>query len=156
MMSAARTRLRSEVPHLRRYARVLAQSPSDADRLVRRCLKRALATYDRRNPDQDLRIWLFQILHLSAGSSRQRKRSAHAESLAGGVFTARDASRYLEVVARALEHLSLEQREVAFLVAVERLTYEQTATVLGLSSRTVHTRISEAREAMSKSLQTLL
>lgn len=151
-MTTVPARLRPEVPHLRRYARILTRSPGESGQLVRQCLKQALARYDRRNPDEDIRIWLFQILH----NLHRHKRSGHAESSIGTVSTGRDVSRYLEVVSHTLEHLSIEYREVAFLVAVERLTYEEAAAVLGLSSRTVQIRLSEAREALRQALQSAL
>lgn len=152
MMTTVRVRLRLEVPHLRRYARILTRSPGGADHLVRQCLKRALARYSRRNPDEDIRIWLFQILH----NLHQPKWSGHAEPSTSPVFTGRDVSRYLEVVVQALECLPIEYREIVFLVTIERLTYEEAATVLGLSSRTVQARLSEAREALRQALQAAL
>lgn len=152
MITTVRTRLRSEIPHLRRYAQILTRCPNEADHLVRRCLEQVLARSARRSPHQDIRIWLFQTLH----DLHRHKRSGHTESSTGTPLTEQGVSRYLEVVLHALDHLPIEYREIGFLVIVERLTYEEAATVLSVSSRTVKTKLSEAREALRQALQSAL
>jgi RNA polymerase sigma-70 factor (ECF subfamily) len=49
-----------------------------------------------------------------------------------------------EVVARALDSLPLRQREVFSLVKFDEMSYDETATVLGISQKTVHQHLVKA------------
>lgn len=51
---------------------------------------------------------------------------------------------------RALRSLSIEQREVLLLVAVEQLSYAQTAKALAISIKTVMSRLSQARARLQQ------
>lgn len=57
---------------------------------------------------------------------------------------------YLKDLQRALETLGDDQREVLFLVVSEGLTYEQTARAINVPVGTIMSRLSRAREALSK------
>jgi len=54
---------------------------------------------------------------------------------------------------RALLKLPPEQREVLLLVAVEQMSYEQVARVLGVPAGTVMSRLSRARERLRALLE---
>jgi RNA polymerase sigma-70 factor (ECF subfamily) len=58
----------------------------------------------------------------------------------------------LEDVDRVLRSLSVDQREVVLLVAVEQLTYEQVSRTLDIPIGTVMSRLSRARERMRQLL----
>jgi len=49
---------------------------------------------------------------------------------------------------RGLDHLPERQRSVVLLISVENLTYTETATVLGISSRTVMEQLANGRERL--------
>jgi RNA polymerase sigma-70 factor (ECF subfamily) len=51
---------------------------------------------------------------------------------------------------RALRRLPIEQREVLLLIAVEQLSYAQTAKALAISLKTVMSRLSQARARLQQ------
>jgi RNA polymerase sigma-70 factor (ECF subfamily) len=144
------------VPALRRYAVALLGSQQDADDLVHDCLVRALdRLHTRRNDDGDLRAWLLAILHNLFISQRRRaaarpdtKPLHGAEGIPVGVpGTQEGALRWRELV-RALYSLPEDQRAVILLVALEDLSYAETARVLGIPVGTVMSRLSRGRERL--------
>jgi Sigma-70 region 2 len=62
-MGDIRSRLVTEIPRLRRYARPLTSDFTAADDLVQDCLVRALSKSHLWQEGSDLRAWLFTILH---------------------------------------------------------------------------------------------
>jgi RNA polymerase sigma-70 factor (ECF subfamily) len=58
----------------------------------------------------------------------------------------------LQDVDRVMRSLSVEQREVILLVAVEQLTYDQVSRALDIPIGTVMSRLSRARERMRQLL----
>ena len=56
-------RIAGEIPRLRRYARALFRSNTEADDLVQMCLLRALTKQHLWQEGTNLRAWLFTILH---------------------------------------------------------------------------------------------
>lgn len=148
----------SEVPQLRRYARVLTGNLEQADRLVLETLTCARRKQHRWQQRTSLRTWLFTIMHdLHRDQSPYLWRKL-TQTLLNGRGPPAGMS---EIPASAVQsgagpspilvHLSrlpVEQREVLMLVAVERLAYAEIATVLGVPIGTVLARLNCAREAM--------
>ena len=66
--------LRLLIPRLRRFAVSLTRNPSNADDLVQACLERALAKWNDKRPDGDLRAWLFSILYRQFLDAHRRSR----------------------------------------------------------------------------------
>ena len=68
---------------LRRFARTLLRGDRErADDLVQDCLERALAHWHKRQPDRELRGWLFTILfNRFVTDHRRRKREYWHRSL---------------------------------------------------------------------------
>ncbi|MBV1708115.1 MAG: RNA polymerase sigma factor [Hyphomicrobiales bacterium] len=146
--------LEPEIPRLRRFAYALTRDRAAADDLVQDTLERALSRWQVRRRQSSLRAWLFAILrNLFLDSLRQRgRRGAHVGLEALQHMPAegdmQHAGEGLRDVIAGLERLSEEQRSVLLLVAVEELSYEEAAAVLGVPAGTVMSRLGRAREKM--------
>jgi RNA polymerase sigma factor (sigma-70 family) len=147
------------IPALRRYARALLRDRTAADDLVQDCLERAVGRWHQRRADGDARSWMFTILHnLALNRMRQtarRGRYVHIEEADEAVLS-RPALQEEGLLRRdlrqALDDLPEEQRSVLLLVAVEGLSYAETATVLDLPVGTVTSRLARARDRMYRAV----
>jgi RNA polymerase sigma-70 factor (ECF subfamily) len=150
--------IKANIPHLRRYARLLCSSPDLADDLVQDCLLRAIRKLDTFEPGTNLRAWLFTILAnhyrtelrrlqtyraIDPIAIRQRTSSIEQPSQPIDLATLRDA----------LSGLSDSYRQILLLCGVEGLTYEEAAAVMGVPIGTVRSRLSRARAVLRKALQ---
>lgn len=145
------------VPHiaaLRRYARALLGNAVEADDLVQECLIRALAQTRPWDQIRNARAYLFTILH-NVHVDRRRSRSNTVtdmpldHSLRQLSYPAPQPRRLeLNDLAAALKKLPEEQRKVILLVAVEGMSYAETAKVLGIPIGTVMSRLSRGRETL--------
>ncbi len=145
------------VPALRRYAWALSHDRTAADDLVQDCLERAVSRWHQRRNDEDVRPWLFAILH-NLAITRLRRMASRPRHVAlddvGEAAFAVDAPqedrlRYRDLLA-GLAQLSEDQRAVLLLVAVEELSYADVASVLGVPVGTVMSRLSRARDRLFK------
>jgi len=147
--------LLAEIPRLRRYARGLTGDIARADDLVQDTLERALVKGRLWRPG-NLRAWLLTMMHnvfvnqyRAAGALDYRAPEDLPE------FAVRPQQLdgiELRELERALQQLSPEQREVLLLVALEDLSYDETARVLGTPVGTVMSRLSRARERLRQVL----
>lgn len=146
----------SAVPVLRRYALNLSRHPNDVEDLVHDTLLRAIerkATFD---PARNLRTWLLAILHnlhidqmRSGKSGRARDRDFITQT--GNAFAPNQLdSVRLSQVRRAFAILPPEQRDAVRLVAMEGLSYDEAARVLGVPAGTVMSRLSRGRDALKR------
>lgn len=145
------------VPALRRYARALMKDRSAADDLVQDCLERAIERWHQRRNEENSRAWIFAILHNLAMTRLRHaaRRPSHIEldevdarSLSVSAHQ-EDRLRYRDLLS-ALDQLPAEQRAVLLLVTVEELSYADTARALDIPIGTVMSRLSRARERLSK------
>ena len=150
-----RDKLVGEIPYLRRFARGLARDRSRADDLVQECVERALTREHLYDPSRNLRTWLFTILrNLYLNKIRdERARPVVSEAKFDELLAAPPGGSQFDVVlARqvltAMEALSVEHREVLLLVAVEGLSYRETAEIIGTPTGTVMSRLARAREQL--------
>lgn len=143
------------IPRLRRYARALVSDRAAADDLVQDTLERALTKLHLFRRGTDLRAWLFTVMH---NVRVNQLRAAHPtdaleddmpelaqRATQGDALLVRDLER-------AIATLPLAQREVLLLVALEDLSYEQAAQVLGTPIGTVMSRLARAREKLRLSM----
>jgi RNA polymerase sigma factor (sigma-70 family) len=139
------------IPRLRRYARALAGDRAAADDLVQDTLERAWVKFHLYRDGTDLRAWLFTVMH---NVHVNRVRSARVvdplddetpemaqRGTQGDALVLRDLDR-------AIVRLPDEQREVLLLVALEDMSYDEVARVLGIPIGTVMSRLSRAREKL--------
>jgi RNA polymerase sigma-70 factor (ECF subfamily) len=143
------------VPALRRYARALTHDPDRADDLVQDCLERAIRKRGLWRPSGSVRSWVFRILLNVHRNDLRRLRRAPAplslEVLAGSDPAGPDVQPgrlALAETARAMQALSLEQREVLLLIAVEEMSYAEAAMVLSIPVGTLMSRLARARAAL--------
>jgi RNA polymerase sigma-70 factor (ECF subfamily) len=156
-MPSSANDLVSELPRLRRYARVLTGDPELADSLVAATLVRFRQGSAETASHATRSLELFALLR--AVSLEQALPGAHRAPGSTGFpgpvkwAQAQPASarplpdRAVEIFAQ-LGKLPLEQREVLVLVAVERLSYGDVATLLRIPVATVISRLSQARAAL--------
>lgn len=158
-MSDPGERIVDYIPRLRRYARVLLRGDVlAADDLVQDCLERALSKLHRWRRGSDLRAWLFTIMHNLYVNQVRRACNAPQfvglpdEDMGPADPVAAESDLELRDLARAVEELAPDQREILLLVCVEGLRYQEVAAVLGIPEGTVMSRLSRARRQLRASL----
>jgi RNA polymerase sigma-70 factor (ECF subfamily) len=147
------------IPALRRYARGLVRNRAAADDLVQDCLERAVSHWNRRR-EGDPRPWLFTILHNLAVSQfrRSARRGKHiaideANDDDLGQDAVQEQKLMYQDVLDGLARLPEDQRAVLLLIAVEDLSYAETANVLDIPIGTVMSRLSRAREKLQQEIE---
>ena len=138
---------------LRRYAIALVGNHADADDLVQEALKRALVYFDGDRKIDNLRAYLFTILHNVRIDLLKQKLRAGTQIPVDDVplvaVSASQSDRFAcRQVVEAIRHLSEEHREVLLLVGLEEMSYREAAEVLDLKIGTVMSRLSRARAAL--------
>jgi RNA polymerase sigma factor (sigma-70 family) len=141
------------IPRLRRYARALTGGRLPADDLVQDTLERAWSKRHLWRQGSDLRAWMFTIMHnvyVNQVRARVTETTVPLEHEAYDVPARDGPMDMLEVAAidAALRQLPDNQREVLLLVALEQLSYVETASALGVPVGTVMSRLSRARERL--------
>jgi len=144
------------IPRLRRYARALAGERAAADDLVQDTLERAWSKLHLFRRGTDLRAWLFTVMHNVYVNQVRAARPTDAleddmpelaqRASQGDALLVRDLERAISALPEA-------QREVLLLVALEDLSYEETARVLGIPIGTVMSRLARAREKLRTLMQ---
>jgi RNA polymerase sigma-70 factor (ECF subfamily) len=146
-------RVQELIPRLRRYARALTGERGAADDLVQDTLERAWNKLHLWRHGSDLRAWLFTIMH-NVHVNQVRSRAAGPmvplDDDAADAPVRPTQCDMLEVrdIDAALRRLPLEQRQVVLLIALERMSYEETAKTLGIPIGTVMSRLARARERL--------
>ena len=147
------TRVDELIPRLRRYARALTGERSAADDLVQDTLERAWTKLHLWRTGSDLRAWLFTIMHNVHVNQVRSRASATTLPLDDDMPEApvrATQADMLEVrdIDSALGRLPVEQREVLLLVALEHMSYQQSADTLGIPIGTVMSRLARGRERL--------
>jgi RNA polymerase sigma-70 factor (ECF subfamily) len=156
MEQRRRAEMLEALPKLRRFARSLTGHPADGDDLTQSTIERAL---ERGIPSGfDTTRWMFKVcknLYIDGIRAQNvRERAAphlveddpvRGERVALGELSLRE-------VDTAMQSLSDEQRAVIALVAVEGLTYRETAEILDVPVGTVMSRLSRARATLAERL----
>ncbi|PTX08341.1 RNA polymerase subunit sigma-24 [Achromobacter mucicolens] len=146
------------IPSLRRYARGLTGDPDRADDLVQDTLERAWSRYSRWQKRGELRAWMFGIMHnhfIDGVRAAGRRSDQTAPGDLPDAPVRATQTDHLEVrdLDRCLLALPAEQREVLLLIAVEDLSYQETARILAVPIGTVMSRLSRAREKLGALMQ---
>jgi len=151
--------LLAALPRVRRYARILTEDAERADELVQEMLSRARLIEPESPSGATLVVRLFAILRstyldefapgrprapLPNGRARELTATADAESTGSAIEA--NAPRSNDLLTQLLR-LPLENREVLVLVAVERMSYDEIATLLAIPLATVLARLTQARES---------
>lgn len=148
----------SYVPVLRRYARGLVHNKSDADDLVQDCLVRALSKMHLFEPGTNLKAWLLSIVHnIFLDGTRKAKRTRDFATAVtsmdqgNGNVTRPNQFHRIELmdISKALAALPAAQRSTLLLIALQGLSYEETAKITGVPVGTVRSRLSRGRSALT-------
>ncbi|MFX4220891.1 MAG: RNA polymerase sigma factor [Thalassobaculum sp.] len=147
------------VHQLRRYARLLCGNAVDADDLVQSTLEKAVRHTGRFREGQDLRVWLFAILHntfrssIRESRSRRDRETSWFEAGQSTVSGTQEASAELSRVLAAIGDLPTQQREVLLLVSVEGFSTEEIAYTMDIPVGTVRSRLARGREMLRRVLE---
>lgn len=142
------------IPALRRYARALTRDADRADDLVQDCIERAIRKRGLWSPVGPLRAWLFKILlNLYRNDIRFRQRRGEMVPLDSllvepAVPAPQPGRIALSEMSRALEQLPDEQREALLLVVIDGASYQEAASILGIPTGTLMSRLGRARATL--------
>lgn len=146
-----------------RFALRLTRHEADAQDLVQRCYLRALERQHQWQSGTSLLSWLFAIMHsvwINELRSAQRRREGNLGNLGG-----EDAFEHIEDVSgsadpeyqmlckqvvQSVQALPDAQRVVMILIAVEGLSYRETADALDIPIGTVMSRLARARLTLGR------
>ncbi len=145
------------VPNLQRFARSLLRSHVGADDLLQNTLLRAWRSRASFAPGTNLEAWLFTIMrnqfyneHRKRGREVQDEDGAQAERMVS--LPEQGGHLDLSDVQAALDRLAPPMRQALVLVAIENLTYEETAAVMHCRIGTVKSRVWRARTQLAEML----
>ena len=149
------------LPRLRRFARSLTRDGADADDVLQVAVERALKARLQWQPGTRLDAWMMKIVRncwIDEVRSRTRRSETFVPEEAGagtGVPAHEDIERRAELmdVAKAMDSLSPEQREVIALVLVEGLAYREAAELLEIPIGTLTSRLTRGRIALAQRLE---
>ena len=159
-MEAFERELLTLLPRLSRFARSLARDAADADDLMQAALEKALKSRDLWRPGTRLDAWMLKIMRncwideVRSRTRRTRTFAPEEEGAGVGTEAAEGRSADRDAVDRAMNELPPEQREVVALVLVEGLSYREAAELLDLPMGTLTSRLSRARQALVRTLET--
>lgn len=143
---------------LRRYTLAMTRNAADADDLVQECFKRVLS-YSRSGREIDnLRAYLFTILtnvHRDELARRRRRgTSVPIENELNNIACAPRQTARLEWsdLARALDAIPDQQKQVVLLIGLLGESYEKAAEMLNIPMGTVMSRLSRGRSALREAM----
>jgi RNA polymerase sigma-70 factor (ECF subfamily) len=144
------------------FALTLARNRTAAEDLVQETYARALAARRRLAPSENVRGWLFTILHNAWRNELRRRRPAAlddtpglAENLPDGEEDPEkslDRKETRERLRNAIASLPGPFQEVVVLRCVEEFSYKEIATILGCPAGTVMSRLARARALLRENL----
>ena len=149
------------LPRLRRFGLSLTKDLDSADDLVQGACERALTRLDQLRDGSRLDSWLCRIIY-TQWIDTLRRRQVRSEKLivlsreTESRSASSDADPHFSTsldVRTALESLSEEHRAAVMLVCVEGYGYAEAADVLNVPAGTIASRVSRAREMMSRRLR---
>jgi len=144
--------VRCHATRVRHYALRLVRDPWLADDVLQETFLRAWKHWSTFRSDSNREAWLIRICRnvafdLLAQRNRRRESPLRDEETSG-------ASSLLSLdTSEALLDLSLEHREVIFLVDFLEYEYDVAAEILGVPVGTVRSRLHRARSALRTSMR---
>lgn len=133
-----------------------------AEELLQEVFLRLCRFAPRLAPETQIALWLYTVAR-NLARSHYRWAAVNADRLLGlaqlteadhpvSPFDMTSARELERAVERALQRLSLDQRELLILVAVERVPSADAARVLGLSPVALRQRLSRARKQLADAI----
>ena len=128
-----------------------------ADDLVQDTLERACAKWRLWVAGSDLRAWLFTLMHNIYVNQRRSAKvalnSVNIDDVEAELQAPASSSDAPLDLSRCLQRLPADQRAVLLLVALEDMSYEEAAKVLGIPMGTVMSRLSRARSRLRELME---
>jgi len=147
------------LPRLRRFARGLTGTATEADDLVQAACERALAREHQFQEGTRFDSWMFRIVQtiwidqIRARDVRREDGDIAEERLGTDEPERRIEARLaLDEVRRAIDRLPADQRATLMLVTVDGLSYKEAAEVAGVPVGTIMSRLARARVALQVQL----
>jgi RNA polymerase sigma-70 factor (ECF subfamily) len=155
----------AHIDALYNLARYLTRDPSEAEDLVQETYERALRAWDQREPDTNVKAWLFRILRnafisryrqglrrpaLELYDTTEESPEGASRETAGSVAGAESEQMHRLVsgeIEAALRTLS-EDARTAILLDLEGFTENEVAQIVGCAVGTVKSRLNRARAAL--------
>ncbi len=154
--------LQELLPGVWTFALRISRDPRDAEDLVHRAYLRALERMDELKPETAPLNWMFSIVcslwfndvRVRSGRHRtsQEWNERFIKAIAGPAAHPPASDVTKRRIVAAVEQLPDAQRVVMLLVAVEGLSYDETANVLDVPVETVMHRLSRARRTVGAQL----
>jgi RNA polymerase sigma-70 factor, ECF subfamily len=145
------------IPHLRAFARSLTRNRDRADDLVHDAAVRALAAADQFTPGTNFKAWIFTILRNLYYNEGRKDHSRNvpfdeATVTEHAIPATQEAALEFCDFRRAFWQLGEDHREVLMLVGASGLSYEEAAEICGCAIGTIKSRVSRARQELTKLL----
>jgi len=152
-----RSALVDSIPHLRAFARSLTRNRDRADDLVHDAAVRALAAADQFSPGTNFKAWIFTILrnlYYNEGRKNHSRNVPFDETTVTehAIPPTQEAALEFCDFRRAFWQLGEDHREVLMLVGASGLSYEEAAKICNCAIGTIKSRVSRARQELTKLL----
>ena len=149
-----RDQLLALLPSLRAFSRGLCGRRDMADDLAQDTMMRAWAARASYAQGSNFRAWMFMIMRNQFYTTlRKNARMTSLDpEVAERVLVAAPAQQNgIDVadVAKALQKLPAEQREVLLLIGANGVSYEEAAAIIGCAIGTVKSRLARGRSALA-------
>lgn len=152
--AAFKQQLTDIIRPLRAFARGLCAQRDLADDMVQEAMMRAWSARRSFTPGTNFRAWIFMILRNQYYTTlRKNSRIVAWDPEAAERLLVSPPSQHagIEVddVAKALQQVTPEQREVLLLVGANGLSYEEAAEIMNCAVGTIKSRLARGRAALS-------
>jgi RNA polymerase sigma-70 factor (ECF subfamily) len=149
-----RDQLVALLPSLRAFSRGLCGHREMADDLAQDTMMRAWAARASYTQGTNFRAWMFMIMRNQfyttiRKNSRMTSLDPEVAERVLVVAPAQQNGINVDDVAKALQKLPAEQREVLLLIGANGLSYEEAAEVIGCAMGTVKSRLARGRTALA-------
>ncbi len=149
-----RDQLVALLPSLRAFARGLCRHREMADDLAQDTMMRAWAARESYTQGSNFRAWMFMIMRNQfyttlRKNSRMTSLDPEVAERVLVIAPAQQNGINVDDVAKALQMLPTEQREVLLLIGANEMTYEEAAEVIGCAIGTVKSRLARGRAALT-------
>jgi RNA polymerase sigma-70 factor, ECF subfamily len=149
-----RDQLVALLPSLRAFARGLCRHRDMADDLAQDTMMRAWAARASYTQGSNFRAWMFMIMRNQfyttlRKNSRMTTLDPEVAERVLVVAPAQQDGINVDDVAKALQRLPAQQREVLLLVGANGVSYEEAAEIMGCAVGTVKSRLARGRAALA-------
>ncbi|HEV2900419.1 MAG TPA: sigma-70 family RNA polymerase sigma factor [Pseudaminobacter sp.] len=156
-MPTERSEFVALIPALRAFARTLSRDGSEADDLVQETLMKGIANINRFQPGTSLKAWLFTIMRNTfytriKRANREGPGLLDCASSRPAIAASQEWRLRSQEMARAIDALPDDQRQVIVLIGVLGTSYDDAASICGCAIGTIKSRLSRARNRLLETL----